>query len=125
MPLASHRTQRRAGMAIPLPDDPTCSKWMAQTDGLGLQDPAVKRSLRPKPGVTAHLDVHAFSAATRGFLTTRRLADEVDLAVAYRVSPALGLSTGYAYVHPLDGIREIGALERDGGWAWLMLDASF
>lgn len=96
-----------------------------QTQGLGLQDPALKLFVRPRPGAAAHLDLHAFSAARRGSLTTRRLANEVDLALDYRVSPALGLSAGYSYVHPLDGIREMGTLNRDGGWGWLMLDASF
>lgn len=96
-----------------------------QTAGLGLQDPAIKLFVRPAAGAIAHLDLHAFSAAQRGFLTTRRLADEADLALTYRVSPALGLSAGYAYVHPLDGIREIGTLTRDGGWGWLMLNTSF
>jgi hypothetical protein len=96
-----------------------------QTGGLGLQDPAIKVFVRPGSGTSAHLALHAFSAARQGFLTTRRLADEVDLAFDYRVSPALHLSAGYAYVHPRDGIREIGTLNRDGGWGWLMLDTSF
>ncbi|HKJ91555.1 MAG TPA: alginate export family protein [Longimicrobiales bacterium] len=96
-----------------------------QTAGLGLQDPAIKFFVRPMPALYAHLDLHAFSAAQQGFLTTKNLADEADLALKYQISPALGLSGGYSYVHALDGIKEIGTLAHDGAWAWLMVDTKF
>lgn len=94
------------------------------TGGLGLQDAAVKLALTPSPRTGISVDLHAFRTAQPGSLSTRELANELDLTLTYRQSPALTVTSGYSFVQARDGIKELERLDRNAHWAFLMLNAS-
>jgi hypothetical protein len=97
----------------------------ANTAGHGLQDRAVKLSLRPASDLAVEADVHSFAAARRGTLSTPHYADEVDLTVTQRCSPNLSAMAGMARVLQDRGMAEIGRLDRNMTWAFLMVDVVF
>jgi hypothetical protein len=95
------------------------------TGGLGLQDLALKGSIRPWDPFTASLAIHSFRTAAQGSLTTRRLGEEIDVTLAHRYSTNLRVSGGLAYVFQGAGLSELGRLDRDMVWTYLMLDVTF
>lgn len=97
----------------------------ANTAGHGLQDRAVKLTLRPASDVSVQADVHSFAAARRGTLSTSHYADELDLTVARRYSPNLSAMAGLARVLQDRGMAEIGRLDRNMTWAFIMVDVVF
>jgi hypothetical protein len=95
------------------------------TRGLGLQDAALKFSFSLSPTTTLRIDLHNFRAAEKGFLTTRTLANELDLTLSHSLTNVLTLMTGYSFVQARDGIKELERLSEDAQWLYLMLDAQF
>jgi hypothetical protein len=95
------------------------------TGGLGLRDAAVKLAVNPTESTELKVDLHAFSTAAGGELTTRRLARELDLTLTHRMAPGLTAVGGYSFVQARDGIKELGRLEENAHWAYLMLNAVF
>jgi hypothetical protein len=95
------------------------------TGGRGLQDIALKSSLRPIPDVTLRADIHSFHAAQSEGLSSGRFGEEIDLTAAYRYSRSLGISGGFAYVLAADAWAEIGRLFENALWSFVMLDATF
>jgi hypothetical protein len=94
-----------------------------QTGGLGLRDAAVKLSVGPWNGTSLRADLHAFSTAEEGQLSTRSLARELDLTLVHRLATGLTATAGFSFVQAREGIRELGRLDEDATWAFLMLDA--
>ena len=97
----------------------------ANTAGHGLQDRAVKLTLKPAGDVVLEVDAHSFAAAKRGTLSTAHFGDELDLTVAYACSESLSLMGGGSRVFQDRAMAEIGRLERDMTWAFVMLKAIF
>jgi hypothetical protein len=97
----------------------------AHTGGLGLQDAAVKLALTPFTRTGLNADFHVFRTAQSGSLSTRELANELDLTLTHRLSPALTVTSGYSFVQVMDGMKELGRLEENAHWAFVMLNASF
>jgi hypothetical protein len=97
----------------------------AHTNGLGLQDVAVKASVRPRDDFTASLDVHSFHTARQGTATTKHLGEEIDLTLVHRYSNNLQVSAGLSYVFQADALAEIGRLSEDMVWTYIMLNATF
>lgn len=97
----------------------------AHTAGLGLQDVAVKGSIRPRDDFTANLDIHSFRTARRGTLTTKHLGEEIDLTFVHRYSTNLQASAGLAYIFQADGFSQIGRLSENMVWTYIMLNATF
>ena len=97
----------------------------AHTGGLGLQDAAVKLALTPSPATGLNVDFHLFRTARPGSLSTRELANELDLTLTHRLSRALTVTSGYSFVQARDGIKELGRLSENAHWAFVMLNASF
>ncbi len=95
------------------------------TGGLGLQDAAVKVAWAPAPGTTLSADLHSFRTTQEGDLSTRSLADELDLTLTHRLTSALTVTGGYSFVDARDGMKELGRLEENAHWAYLMLNAAF
>ena len=97
----------------------------AHTGGLGLNDAAVKLALTLFPWTDLNLDLHRFQTAQEGSLSTRALANELDLTLIHRLSQDLTLVSGYSYVQAKDGMKELGRLSEDAHWLYLMLNAVF
>ncbi len=95
------------------------------TAGRGLQDVALKGSLRAADVVTIRLEAHSFHAAQSEGLSTGHFGEEFDLTAAYRYTANLGFSAGISYVMAADGFAEIGRLTENVIWTHIMMDASF
>ena len=71
------------------------------------------------------MDLHIFQTAQDGSLSTQSLGNEFDVTLSRPISQGLSLGAGYAYFQAKDGMEELGRLEEDAQWFYLMLDAAF
>lgn len=97
----------------------------AATGQRGLSDAAVKTFLDMSPTVRLSADLHHFRVAEDRGLSTARLGEELDLTARWRYTEALTFSGGFSFVAQGDGLAELGRLDENMIWAYLMLDASF
>jgi hypothetical protein len=97
----------------------------AHTGGRGLQDAALKLAYSPSQRTSIELDVHTFRVARRGTLVDAHLGDEVDLTVRHRLRAALGVTAGLSHVAQDDALAEIGRLDDDLLFGYLMLNVVF
>ena len=95
------------------------------TGGLGLRDAAVKFAFVLSPKTGLKVDLHNFQSAKEGDLSTRSLANELDLTLTYQLSSPLTVISGYSYVQANDGIRELERLSENAQWVYVMLNAAF
>lgn len=95
------------------------------TAGRGLQDLALKTSYQLKDDVTLGLDLHSFHLARSAGLASGRLGEEVDLTVRWRLGPRLELSGGLSRVFAGSALRELGRLDGDRTFSYLMLNTTF
>lgn len=95
------------------------------TGGAGLQDMAAKFSWTSANGIRIGADLHSFSAAEQGGLSSTHFANELDLTVSHRYTPNLVLTTGFSYVDQDDALGDIGRLSDNMHWFYLQLDAIF
>lgn len=95
------------------------------TGGLGLRDAALKLAVNPSERTGLGVDLHAFSTTEPGDLSTRNLAREIDVTLTHRLDPGLTAVAGFSYVQVQDGMIELGRLEDDATWAFVMLNAVF
>ncbi|MCH7858028.1 MAG: hypothetical protein IIB37_14860 [Gemmatimonadetes bacterium] len=82
------------------------------TGGRGLQNLALKWNLDGPAGTSIAAAFHAFRAAEGSGLVTARLAEEVDVPLAFDANSAMRLTVGLSYVWGHRGLAEIG---RDAG----------
>jgi hypothetical protein len=80
-------------------------------------------ALDPRTGLK--LDLHSFRTAEEGDLSTRSLAQEVDLTLTHRLSAAFSFTGGYSFVQAKDGIKELERLSENAHWVYLMLNTVF
>lgn len=113
---ARHRFYGRGDYFKNIPED---------TGGLGLRDAALKLALTPTPLLSANLDVHRLRTARRGTLSSRHLADEVDLWLRYRFREIMSLEAGYSVTWAGTAMEELGRLEGTGNMAYFMTSLSF
>ena len=95
------------------------------TGGRGLRDLALKWNLDGPGGTSIGVDLHGFRLAEGNGLGTARLAEEVDVTLAYGSDSALRLTGGLSYVWGRRGLAEIG---RDAGhytFTYLMTSVVF
>lgn len=97
----------------------------AHTAGAGLQDLALKLQWRPTTTVTTGLDVHSFRAAEQGSLTGTHFGEEFDLTIGHRYSQNLAATVGVSLVLQDDPLAEVGRLDEDLTWFFIMLNATF
>lgn len=97
----------------------------SHTAGHGLQDAAVKLAYSPSQRTSVELDVHTFRVAERGTLEDAHLGDEIDFTVRHRLRDPLGVTAGLSYVWQDDALAEIGRLEDDLFFGYLMLNVVF
>jgi hypothetical protein len=95
------------------------------TGGLGLKDAAVKFAFVLSPTTSFKADLHHFTTAEPGTLSTQSLANELDLTLTHQISPGLSAVAGYSYVQAKDGMRELGRLSENAQWTFFMLNAGF
>ncbi len=96
----------------------------AHTNGLGLQDLALKGSVAPRADLRLNVDVHTFHVARRGTLVSRHLGEEMDFTVNYRYSPNLRMIGGFSYVFAGSALAAIGRLTQNMTFGYLMLNAT-
>jgi hypothetical protein len=113
---ARHRFFGRGDYFLDIPRD---------TENLGLRDAALKLAFEPTPLFSLNLDVHAFSTAERGTLTSQTLAQEADIWIKYRFREALDLEAGYALTWAGQAMEELGRLEGAGNSVYLMSSFHF
>lgn len=97
----------------------------AHTGGLGLQDIALKGSFSPNKPTKVSLDLHRFSVAKQGTLTGSSLGTEVDLTVSYKYSKEVSLVAGASRVFAKDPLIQLGRLDDDLTFTYLMTNVSF
>ncbi len=61
----------------------------------------------------------------RVLLTSKRFGEEIDLAGRYEFSENLTFSGGGAYIFQGPALAELGRLNEDMVWVYLMVDATF
>ena len=96
-----------------------------ETGGRGLQDVAIKGTYKPSKSTLLKLNLHSFRAAKQGSLSTNRFGEEIDLVGSWRYNEHLAFTGGAAYVIHGDALAELGRLDQDMTWLYLMVDASF
>ena len=97
----------------------------AHTGGLGLQDIAVKGTFAASSKVRLGLDAHHFRTAKQGSLTSPRFGEEVDVEARYSHNSNFTLTGGLAYVIQGPAFEELGRLDKNMFWAYVMIDVSF
>jgi hypothetical protein len=95
------------------------------TGNRGLRDAAVKFSYAPDELLSVNMDLHAFSTASQGSLSSRRLAEEVDVWIQYQFRRALAVELGGSLTWAGQAMEELGLLEGTGTVAYLMTSLSF
>jgi hypothetical protein len=95
------------------------------TGGRGLSNPAVHATWTASSDLALMLDLHAFRATESAGLVSPRLAEEADLTVRYRFRGAISLLGGISGVRAGPGLADLGRLERNMTWAFVMLTAGF
>jgi hypothetical protein len=97
----------------------------AHTDQRGLQDAAIKSTLRATGSVRISLDVHTFSVVENAGLSGARLGEEFDLTTTWTYAEGISLTGGLSWLLQADPFAQIGRLDRNLVWAYVMLDAIF
>lgn len=113
---ARHRYYGRSDYFLDIPRD---------TENLGLRDTALKLAYSPSPLLRLNLDIHAFSTAQKGTLSSQTLAQEADFWAQYRFREALDLEIGYSITWAGDAMEELDRLEGTGNVAYLMSSFHF
>ncbi|HEX9728070.1 MAG TPA: alginate export family protein [Gemmatimonadales bacterium] len=97
----------------------------SHTGGLGLQDMAVKGSFAVRDDLRFNADLHTFSLAKQGSLTSRHLGEEIDLTGTYRFSGNLSAIGGLSRVFASTALSELGRLSEDMTFTYIMINAAF
>lgn len=104
------------------------------TRNYGLQDVALKLSVKPEQRLTLGMDVHGFWTAARlpkvgipeAFIPTNdRFGQEVDLTVTVVYRKAVTLTAGYSHFFVDDAMTLLRGLREDGNFAYVMTNVSF
>lgn len=94
------------------------------TGGLGLQDMAIKAQHRLSSSITFGADFHRFMTAEEG-AEGSLLGHEIDVSLAYRFAPALGVSAGFSQVFADDNLIDLGRVGGDVTYFYVMMDGRF
>ncbi|MCG8467315.1 MAG: alginate export family protein [Gemmatimonadetes bacterium] len=97
----------------------------AHTGGQGLQDLAAKLAVRPHDDWRLAADVHSFRLAKTGDLGSAHLGEEIDLTATWMHSANFTIQGGLSFVFQDDAWADIGRLDEDMVWTYVMLDARF
>lgn len=95
------------------------------TGGHGLQDFAVKFSAKAGERTKVGVDLHSFRAAEVGDLASGHFADEADLTVSYQFSRQLSVVGGFSHVFGRDALAEIGRLQTNQTFTYVMTSVRF
>ena len=97
----------------------------AHTGGRGLQDLAMKLLWRPSAALNVGLDAHSFRVAEGSGLSGSHLGEEFDLTLNHRYLDHLGATLGLSYIVQDEPFSQIGRLDENLMWFYLMLNATF
>ena len=116
----------------------------ANTDGLGLQDFAIKAKLEPMPGWTLKADYHWFytaegvggspnsatGSATQVFVEDNSLGNELDVTLIHKYNANTNISFGYSNYTTSAAFRAVNLDSTttngdDANWAYVMFDVKF
>jgi hypothetical protein len=113
---ARHRFYGRGDFFRIFPED---------TGSLGLRDAAIKLAVSPTPLLQLNLDLHTFRTAEIGTLSSRHLAEEIDLWIHYRFRDVMNVEAGYSLTWAGAAMEELGRLEGTGHMTYLMTSVLF
>jgi hypothetical protein len=113
---AQHRFFGRGDYFRNIPED---------TQGLGLQDAALKLTVSPSPLLRLNLDLHTFRTTEAGALSSQHLADEVDFWAKYQFRHAMALEAGYSLTLGGTAMEELGRLDGNGNMIYFMTSLLF
>ena len=71
------------------------------------------------------VEVHIFDRARSSPVLLGHKGNEFDLTMAHRYTPNLGVTVGASFVFQVDGLTEIGRLNDNMTWLYVMFDAIF
>ncbi|HZD05971.1 MAG TPA: hypothetical protein VE173_13755, partial [Longimicrobiales bacterium] len=91
----------------------------------GLADVAAKTFLDVRRDLRLAADLHHFRVTEDRGLSTARLGEELDLTGRWRYADGLSFTGGMSWVLRGDGFEELGRLDEDMVWAYVMLNAEF
>ena len=86
---------------------------------------ALKLLWTPTSTLSVGGDMHRFNAAEQGTLSGSHFGDELDLTIRHRYSERFSAAVGFSYVIQDDPLAEIGRLDEDLSWFYVMLNAAF
>ena len=103
------------------------------TDGLGLQDAAIKAQISPMPGWTLKADYHWFYTAEGYAATANGIGDsdsdlgtELDITLVNKYNANTRFVLGYSNYATSEAFREIKGQGGDSAdWAYVMVDVNF
>jgi hypothetical protein len=95
------------------------------TGGLGLQDAAVKVAFPLAEGAKLAIDGHVFLLAKKGAASSKRLGQEVDATLSYKYSGQVTFVGGFSYVIAKKALADIGRLNDDMKFSYLMMNVAF
>lgn len=93
------------------------------TGGRGLQDLALKGGFTAMDDLWFGLDLHHFMVARQGTLSTTNLGQEIDLTVRHQYTPQFSVQGGFSYIFRQDAMTELGLLDEDMKWLYVMFNA--
>ncbi len=95
------------------------------TGGLGLQDAAIKTAFPLNERATLKIDGHAFFLTKQGGASGKHLGEEVDVTLTYKYSGQVTFVGGGSYVLAKQALSDIGRLNDDMKWAYVMVNVGF
>ena len=95
------------------------------TGGLGLQDMAVKFSAPLNEQAKLGVDLHSFFLAQQGTASGKHLGYEVDGTVSYSYSKQVTFVGGVSFVAAKDALADIGRLNENMTFAYVMTNVAF
>ena len=95
------------------------------TKNRGLQDAAVKVSVKPEKRVSLGLDLHGFWTAAGKGLPSNRLGQEADLTLKFAYRNGVNIVAGYSHFFVEEAMIFLRGLKDDGNFAYLMTDVKF
>ena len=95
------------------------------TAGRGLRDFVLKWKVAGPAGSSIGVDLHAFRLAEARDLASARLAEELDVTLAYGVNSSMRLTAGFSHVWGRIGLTEIGRGTGRQTFTYLMTSVVF
>ena len=95
------------------------------TGGLGLQDAAVKIGIPLNDAVKLGVDGHLFMLTKKGAASSKRLGEEIDVTLTCKYSGQVTFVSGFSFVSAKQALADIGRLNDDMKFGYVMMNVAF